>query len=166
MKKGVLPLIALCFMAFCFISCGSNDELSEDVNSDDYAYFFSGKINGEPFFYGQKFDVLGDYEGSSSGSYGIQCAYSNDNGYYYEASVYPWDDNNLPGISVEFWRMHLCSDGEQKDYFNDSFKVQNYLFANSDQDIDENARKVGIKYYKHTQDQYSYKSYNGEQSTS
>jgi len=147
MKKNItFNQIGILLGFLLFISCGSNEE--NPINNDSYLWYFSGNIDGVPFIYGQKSDLSSlTYTVATSNTLPSTCAYSADNGFSFNSGIYPNSDESLPTMDIEFLRMHLCSnDLSTTETFNSLFPTKEYSFAENDNDVDENAGKVGMYY--------------------
>ncbi len=157
MKKNItFNQIAILLLSLTlFISCGSNEE--DPLDNDTYLWYFSGKLNGEPFIYGQKNDISNQtYFVATSNTLPSTCAYSSENGFSFNSGIYPNFDESLPTMDIEFNRMHLCSsDLSTIEVFNNLFPVKEYEFSINDDDKDANAGKVGM-YYSPSADSYDY----------
>lgn len=170
MKKNTILFSVILLIALQFTACSdsSEDGGGSEVNSSEYLWYFSGKIDGVPFVYGQREDLTGDnYFLSNSNTLPSTCAYSSDNGFTYNTGIYPSFDESLPTMDLEFVRMHICSSGSsQSEVFNDLFPVKEYTLAESDEDIDENAGKVGAYYSPSASGVDYYNTYGGSQAGS
>lgn len=165
MKKNYFNQIAVLLFVTLFIGCGGNEDDNENtntVNNDDYLYYFSGEIDGEPFIYGQKTDVTNQtYFVATSNTLPSTCAYSQDNGYRFNSGIYPPLVEPLPTMDIEFLRMYVCSNSlSVTDVFNDLFPTKEYQFATNDDDEDENAGKVGMYYSPSADSDLQYTTYN------
>ncbi len=153
-KRHLLVLLVLTGLG---ISCSSDDSESNEntaVDSSEYLYFISGKINGESFFYGQRIDdtVLNSQTISNIPLESATCAYSLDQGLDYKvsygSSIYPNFDNEdtQPQIGLELIRFYRCSNPlSSTEVFNDMFSVGSYDFA-MDDESSGTMRQVGINY--------------------
>ncbi|WP_282030185.1 hypothetical protein [Winogradskyella eximia] len=170
MKK--LSILTLLLATLMFSACSSDDSSSEsDVNNDDYLYFISGKINGEPFVYGQKETATTlDYSLLFSGnSITTTCAYYPDNGgLNYAIGVYPNFDNEArPNMSFDFIRMYLCgSEDSAAQMFNDAFPISSYDYAISDNVVNGSTGDVSVSYSPDSTVEEWYSTLGGDQSGS
>ncbi|MCK7590360.1 hypothetical protein M0G43_07230 [Subsaxibacter sp. CAU 1640] len=159
-------------MGLLIFACSSNDSPSDSSNFDsaDYIYFMSGKINGEPFLFGQRVDATTlDYSPGLSNTLPAVCAYYPDTGgYNYHPFLYPnLDDENRPSIGMEFVRFHLCSDeAYQSETFNDKFPIGEYDFASSNEPSNGPTGKVGVNYNPIATQGPFYDTYGGDQTGS
>ena len=169
MKNRIIQSIAFLLIFISLASCSNNDvqDVVDQINEDEYLWYFSGKLNGESFIYGQKAnETTVTYELSYSNTLPSTCLYSSDNGFTYNTGIYPSFDDTLPTMDIEFIRMHVCSDGEQNEVFNEAFNEGAYSFAENNQDIQANARKIGIYYSSSANASSSYNTYQGNQAES
>lgn len=161
--KTTLNQITLLLSVLLFISCSSNEEDPiNTVKNADYLWYFSGKIDGVPFLYGQKADVSEYIYGIAvSNTLPSTCAYSEENGFSFNSGIYPNFDESLPTMDIEFIRMHLCSsDLYTSEVFNDLFPVKEYNFAMNYNDENINAGKVGMYYSPSANSDLIYTTYN------
>jgi hypothetical protein len=165
-KENLTKSIIILIMAIFISNCSSNEEITN--NDSEYLYFFSGKINGESFIYGQKKgETTATYLMSYSNTQPSTCIYSADNGFSYNGGIYPSFDESLPTMDLEFIRLHLCSNNlSQSEIFNDSFPAKEYSYATDDYDTDINAKKIGIYYSPSADSDITFTSYNGNQNNS
>lgn len=169
MIKNVFVL-ALTILVF---GCSSNDDSpsnSSEVNGSEYVYFMSGKINGEPFIYGQRTDAtVVDYTLGLSNTLGAICAYYPETGgYNYNTFVYPnFDNENRPTMGLEFVRFHLCTDDQyQHETFNEKFPVDSYDFAVSNDGVNGSTGDIGLSFSPNAQEGPYYDTYGGDQNGS
>lgn len=151
-----LSILTILLATIIFSACSSSDDSSSsssdsDVNSDEYLYYISGKINGEPFVYGQLVNATSvDYYLSLSGnSITTNCAYYPEiGGLNYATGVYPdFEDEERPSMDFNFIRMYLCASEESAaSTFNDAFPVSNYDLAISNSDVNGSTGDVSISY--------------------
>lgn len=165
MKNKLINLFAFTIAFLFIVSCSSNEEdVSNQIKESEYLWYFSGKLNGESFIYGQKVnESMVTYEIGTTNTQPSTCVYSSDNGFSYNSGIYPSFDDTLPTMDIEFNRMHICSDGEQSDLFNSLFDEKSYDFAINNNDVDKNAGKIGLYYYSSANSTYGYTTYNGDQ---
>lgn len=164
--KNLIKNFTILITIFSLVSCNNNDNLAD--NNSEYLWFFSGKLNGESFIYGQKKgEATATYLMSYTNTLPSTCINSIDNGFSYNAGIYPSFNESLPTMDIEFIKLHLCSNSlSQVQIFNDLFPVKEYSYSPNDNDTDENAKKVGIYYSPNANSDISFTSYNGEQSNS
>lgn len=163
----VIKQMLFLIVAFSILSC-SNEEDKEKNLEDNYLWYFSGKINGEPFLYGQKEgETTATYSISTTNTLPSTCTYSENNGFSYNSGIYPDFNSKLPTMDIEFIRMYLCSNPlSQKEVFNSLFPVKEYVYAADNADVDANAGKVGMYYSPMAESRKSYSSFGGSQSGS
>ena len=168
MKNKLISMLGYSITFLIIASCsGEGNDISNSIDDSEYLWYFSGKLNGEPFIYGQKAnESIATYEISTSNTQPSTCVNSSNNGFSYNSGVYPSFDDSLPSMDIEFNRMHICSEGSQNDLFDGLFDEKSYDFAMNNNDIDENAGKVALFYYPNVNSIYGYKTYNGDQSGS
>ncbi len=172
MKK--LLLLSSAFCCVLFFSCSSSDDSnssSNNINSDDYLYFISGKINGEPFVYGQLREATTvDYYLSNFGnSITTDCAYYPDTGgLNYATGVYPDFENEArPSFYFDFVRFYLCgSEDSAAEMFNDAFPVSYYDFATSNDDVSGSTGDISAHFRFDATSFYFYSTLDGDQSGS
>jgi hypothetical protein len=156
MKKNVTKILLLCIAMIC-VSCSSddnnNDNPSATFNPDEYLYYISGKINGEPFIFGQRIDATAlDYSEPFYGNdISTPCAFNpNNGGLNYLAGVYPNLENEArPSMYFEFVRFYLCDpnfDNNPGETFNDVFPVRSYDVATSNSDLNGTTGAVCLSY--------------------
>ncbi|WP_298348203.1 hypothetical protein [uncultured Dokdonia sp.] len=155
MKKFQLFLVSI--LCSLFLNCSTDDTDSTEnqmVDSSEYLYFVSGKINGESFVYGLRNDATSlDYQIISRIPLeGAVCATSQDQGLDYKvtygSSIYPNFDNedSQPSLGFNFVRFYRCSSEESSSQaFNSLFPTGNYEYA-----LDDNSSgtmgQIGIDY--------------------
>jgi len=177
MKTHNLLLASLSFL-FVLQGCSKSDSENENdakndiekLESSDYIYFVSGKMNGEEFIFGQKerdtdlkFQLV-----KSSPLVDALCAYSRDNGtdasVSYSTTIYPNfdDEETQPSFSINFERFNKCSESQD---FNSLFPIDNYEFA-YDGESTGTIRQMGIGYSPTALGDAYYSSYGKDQSNS
>jgi len=177
MKKLLFTLaIGLAILTSCesdLVSAPPSDSADVDgtVNDTEYLYYISGKINGEPFVYGQKVNALEvDYSSVGTGnSITTACAYYPViGGLNYTLGVYPSFDNEArPQMSFQFIRFYLCSANEQaSDLFNAAFPVGDYDFATSSDSTTGSTGDMGMTYSPDSTNNVPYSTYAGSQNNS
>ncbi|WP_442266786.1 hypothetical protein ACSIGC_03550 [Tenacibaculum sp. ZS6-P6] len=146
LKKNLTHFLSL-LLCITLLSCSSEEE-NDGVNSDSYLWFISGEINGEPFVYGQELsNTTQTYDIVRTNTSSSTCAYSEDNGFSYDFSLYPFHNESLPTVGFEFNRMHICRNtNSQNEIFNSLFPKKEYDFAEDNRDEDKNGGKVGVYY--------------------
>ncbi|MBJ6367986.1 hypothetical protein [Snuella sedimenti] len=156
--RKIKQLLVLLILTSIGLGCNSDDSESSqnmmNIDSSEYLYFISGKINGESFLYGQRFDDTSlNYQiVSSIPLESATCAYSLDQGLDYKisygSSLYPNFDNedSQPQIGINLIRFYRCSDSQSStEVFNDMFSVGNYEYSIND-DSSGIMRQIGIDY--------------------
>lgn len=128
-------------------SCSGDDEVS---NNPNYLYHISGKINGQPFVYGQLENATDlDYSQAGFGnSITTNCAYFPDTGgLNYAMGVYPnLNNESRPNMSFNFIRFYLCGGDGASATFNDSFPVGDYATAVSESIVSGTTGAVSLHY--------------------
>ncbi|HLT32676.1 MAG TPA: hypothetical protein VKZ98_02710 [Aquaticitalea sp.] len=171
--KHLLKLYPILF-GLLILACNSSSDDSNpstDVSLDNYIYVISGKINGEPFVYGQRSDATElDYNLVHSGATTVICAYYPETGgVNYFSGLHPnFDDESKPSMGIEFVRFFLCSevnDYYQSEVFNDRFPLGDYEFSSDGEDAYGPAGQIGMQYSANSIDGPYYNSY-GDQSGS
>lgn len=171
--KNILKTVLLCgFIAFTSCSSDDNDNNGQEFNGDDYLYYISGKINGQPFLFGQRVDatVLDYSEPGFGNSVTTPCAFNPSNGgLNYAAGVYPSLDNEArPEIYFDFVRFYLCDpnfNNNPAGSFNASFPVRMYDLATSNNSISGTTGAVAMFYAPDaTNNMTRYGSLNADQS--
>lgn len=169
-KINFVLLIVIGMFIYNCSSDSDSDSNDGEINSDNYVYFMSGKINGESFNYGLRTDATElDYTSGQSITLSAVCAYYPDTGgFNYSPFVYPNFDNEArPSMGIDFVRFHLCTDDEsQLETFNDKFPLGSYEFAESDETSSGPVGKIGLTYTPNAQSGPYYSTYGGEQSGS
>ncbi|AXG69815.1 hypothetical protein KORDIASMS9_02043 [Kordia sp. SMS9] len=154
-KSQLLVVLILSSLGFgCSSDDAADSDQSSNFDSSEYIYFISGKVNGESFFYGQRFDdtVLNYQTVYSIPLEAATCAASLDQGLDYKvsygSSVYPNFDNEdtQPTFGIELVRFYRCSDPQSStEVFNDLFALGSYEFAMDDASSGT-MRQIGINY--------------------
>ncbi|UKM65999.1 DUF5025 domain-containing protein [Flavobacteriaceae bacterium GSB9] len=152
-------------------SCSINREsepTTNSIDSTDYLYYISGKIDGEPFIFGQKLDDSSlKYSNIIGGSLSGICAYGDSYGINYEVGVYPGFSENLASINFEFIRLYLCGQTPtQAEQFNSLFPVKSYTIASSNDNLNGTTGAVGATYSPNVGEDTYYTSYGGDQTNS
>lgn len=166
MKKTII--LVLSFIAL--LGCSSDSDSDNQPNPADYSYFISGRINGEPFIYGQLTnDTVLDYSQPGYGNSIItNCAFNPTvGGVTYASGVYPnLDDEMRPSMYFDFVRFYLCDpnfDNNANEIFNDSFPVGSYTTAVSNDDNIGTTGAVGLTYFPDATGNVTYQSFNENQ---
>jgi hypothetical protein len=168
--KKLYPII----LGLLVLTCNSNSDDSDPSNElplGSYLYVISGKINGEPFVYGQRADATElDYNIIHSGASTVICAYYPETGgVNYYSGVYPnFDDESKPSMGIEFVRFFLCSevnDYNQSEVFNDRFPMGNYELSADGEDAYGPTGEIGMQYTPNSSEGPYYNSY-GDQTGS
>ena len=174
-KRQLLVLLILTNIG---LGCSSDDSeptqnVDMNMDSSDYLYFISGKINGESFLYGQRSDdtVLNYQVVSSIPLESATCSSSLDQGLDYKisygSSIYPNFDNedSQPQFGINFVRFYRCSDSQSStEVFNDLFPVGNYEYS-IDNQIYGTMRQIGIDYSPVANGNEHYESYGASESS-
>lgn len=157
------PLLILCFITlYACSSDNSNDDTPQSINTEDCAYFISGKIDGKDFLYGLESQPTSiDYYSI----HGVSGGCTNDNSSYsglnYSSGVYA-DAAKGQSIGFEFIRFYLCSNPKSKvEVFNDSFPIKNYSLSESDSSISGTDGSIGISYSPNIDEDLYFTSYGG-----
>ena len=155
-------LLLLCFIIQACSSDNSDNENPQNINTDDYLYFISGKINGEDFLFGLETEPTSIEYSSIFGNSGV-C--TNDNSDYsgigYNSGVYPYNSTGS-SIVFNFVRFYLCSNPKTKvEVFNDSFPIKTYPLSETDSNISGADSSIAISYSPDINEDIYYTSFNG-----
>ncbi|WMI69924.1 hypothetical protein [Mangrovimonas sp. YM274] len=165
MKRKQLLMLFTCVSAFLGCSNDNDSENNQNSNFDssDYYYFISGKINGEPFLYGQSMDdnTLKYQEVSEIPLEAATCAYGIDPKLSYSTAMFPNFDNEDtdPQMGISFIRFYQCSNPQTStEVFNDLFAIGNYEYSENDLSSGT-MMQIGVDYLPIAMGDVHYESY-------